>query len=281
MRKHVAFLSAAALTTMMASGAFAQDVTADTVVATVGETEITLGEVIIARTALPPQYAQFPNEILFNGLVDQLVQQQLLADVMGEPSSRIEYTLSNERRALMAADIVTEIAETSITEDDIAAAYEARFANAEEIPEFNASHILLETEEDAAAAKARVDAGEDLAAVAQEMSTGPTGPNGGNLGWFGLGAMVPEFENQITALEVGAISEPFQTQFGWHIATLNERRVQPQPTLDQMRRELTAELQEAAITARLEELAAATTIVLPEEGAFDVNLLDNLELLDQ
>ena len=113
------------------------------------------------------------------------------------------------------------------------------------------------------------------------MSTGPTGPNGGNLGWFGLGAMVPEFENQITTLEVGAVSEPFQTQFGWHIATLNERRVQPQPTLDQMRRELTAELQEAAITARLEELAAATTIVLPEEGAFDVNLLDNLELLDQ
>ncbi len=281
MRKHVTFWGAAALTTMMASGAFAQDVTADTVVATVGETEITLGEVIIARTALPPQYAQFPNEILFNGLVDQLVQQQLLADVMGELSSRIEYTLSNERRALMAADIVTEIAETSITEDDIAAAYEARFANAEEIPEFNASHILLETEEDAAAAKARVDAGEDFAAVAQEMSTGPTGPNGGNLGWFGLGAMVPEFENQITALEVGAVSEPFQTQFGWHIATLNERRVQPQPTLDQMRRELTAELQEAAITARLEELAAATTIVLPEEGAFDVNLLDNLELLDQ
>ena len=281
MLKHVTFLGAAALTTMMASGAFAQDVTADTVVATVGETEITLGEVIIARTALPPQYAQFPNEILFNGLVDQLVQQQLLADVLGEPNARIEYTLSNERRALMAADVVTQIAETSITEDDIAAAYEARFANAEEIPEFNASHILLETEEDAAAAKARVDAGEDFAAVAQEMSTGPTGPNGGNLGWFGLGAMVPEFENQITALEVGAVSEPFQTQFGWHIATLNERRVQPQPTLDQMRRELTAELQEAAITARLEELAAATTIVLPEEGAFDVNLLDNLELLDQ
>ena len=281
MRKHVTFLGAAALTTMMASGAFAQDVTADTVVATVGETEITLGEVIIARTALPPQYAQFPNEILFNGLVDQLVQQQLLADVLGEPNARIEYTLSNERRALMAADVVTQIAETSITEDNIATAYEARFANAEEIPEFNASHILLETEEDAAAAKARVDAGEDFAAVAQEMSTGPTGPNGGNLGWFGLGAMVPEFENQITALEVGAVSEPFQTQFGWHIATLNERRVQPQPTLDQMRRELTAELQEAAITARLEELAAATTIVLPEEGAFDVNLLDNLELLDQ
>ena len=281
MLKHTTFLGAAALTAIIGSSVAAQDVTADTVVATVGETEITLGEVIIARTALPPQYAQFPNEVLFNGLVDQLVQQQLLADVMGETNARIDYTLANERRALMAADIITEIAETAVTEDDIVAAYEARFANAEEIPEFNASHILLESEEDAAAAKARVDAGEEFSTVAQEMSTGPTGPNGGNLGWFGLGAMVPEFESQITALDVGQVSDPFQTQFGWHIAKLNETRVQPQPTLEDMRRELTSELQEAAISARLEELAAATTIVLPEEGAFDVNLLDNIDLLDQ
>ena len=173
MLKHVTFLGAAALTTLMTTSAIAQDVTADTVVATVGETEITLGEVIIARTALPPQYAQFPNEVLFNGLVDQLVQQQLLADELGEASARIEYTLSNERRALMAADVVTQIAETSITEEDIAAAYEARFANAEEIPEFNAAHILLETEEDAAAAKARVDAGEELQAALSAQAAEP------------------------------------------------------------------------------------------------------------
>lgn len=281
MQKYVTYLGAAALTTLISTAATAQDVTADTVVATVGETEITLGEIIIARTALPPQYSQFPNEVLFNGLIDQLVQQQLLADVMGEANARIEYTLTNERRALMAADIVTQIADTAVTEDDIVAAYEARIANAEEIPEFNASHILLETEEDAAAAKARVDGGEEFSAVAQELSTGPTGPNGGNLGWFGLSAMVPEFEQQVIALEVGQVSEPFQTQFGWHIAKLNETRVQPLPTLEDLRRQIAAELQEAAITARLEELAAATTVVLPQEGVFDPNLLDNLELLDQ
>jgi len=281
MLKYQSCLSAAVLSGIMSTGAIAQDATADTVVATVGETEITLGEVIIARQQLPAQYAQFPNDVLFTGLIDQLVQQQLLADVLGEASARIEYTLTNERRSLMAADVITEIAETSVTEADIEAAYTARFEGAEEIPEFNASHILLETEEDAAAAKARVDAGEEFAAVAQEVSTGPTGPNGGNLGWFGLGAMVPAFEEQIVSLEVGAVSEPFETQFGWHIAKLNETRAQAQPTLEQMRRELTAELQEAAITARLEELAAATEVVLPEAGVFDPNLLDNLELLDQ
>ncbi|WP_333713970.1 peptidylprolyl isomerase [Yoonia sp.] len=281
MLKYKVCLGAIFLSGAMATGAIAQDVTSDTVVATVGETEITLGEVIIARQQLPAQYAQFPNEVLFSGLIDQLVQQQLLADVLGEASPRIEYTLSNERRALMAAEVITEIAETSVTEADIEAAYAARFENAEEIPEFNASHILLETQDDAAAAKARVDAGEDFAAVAQEMSTGPTGPNGGNLGWFGPGAMVPEFEQQIVTLEVGAVSEPFQTQFGWHIAKLNETRVQPLPTLDMVRRELTGQLQEAAITARLEELATATEVVLPEDGVFDPNLLDDLDLLDR
>jgi len=281
MLKHKTLLAAAALGTAIATGANAQDATADTVVATVGDTEITLGEVIIARTALPQQYAQFPNEVLFTGLVDQLVQQQLLADVLGEPTSRITYTLANEQRALMAADVITEIAETAITEADIEAAYAARFADAADIPEYNASHILLETEEEAAEAKARVDGGEEFAAVAQDMSTGPTGPNGGNLGWFGQGDMVPEFEDQITTLETGSVSEPFQTQFGWHIARLNETRVQERPTLEDMRRELTAQLQEAAVTARLEELAAETTVILPEEGEFDPAVLDNLELLEE
>lgn len=281
MLKHVTFLGASALTLVLSGGAFAQDVDAGTVVARVGDTEITLGEIIIARTNLPPQYAQFPNEVLFEGLIDQLIQQQLLADVLDGVPPRIDYTLRNERRALLAGEVITAIAETSVTEADIQAAYDARFADAEEVPEFNASHLLVETEEEAIAAKARLDEGAEFADVARDVSTGPTGPNGGNLGWFGPGAMVPEFENAITALDVGEVSEPFETQFGWHLATLNEKRVRPLPTLDQMRREITAELQEAAVTARLEELAAGQEVVKPEPGEFDANLIDNLDLLDQ
>lgn len=280
MLKHVTFLGAAAVTALMTTGATAQDVTADTIVATVGDTEITLGEVIIARTQLPPQFAQFPNEVLFEGIIDQLIQQQLLADVLTETPAVVEYTLNNERRSLLAAQVITEIAETSITEADIQAAYDVRFADAVEIEEFNASHLLVETEEEAAAAKARIDEGAAFADVARDVSIGPTGPNGGNLGWFGKGAMVPAFEDQITSLEVGGVSEPFETQFGWHVATLMEVRVQPQPTLEDLRREITAELQEAAITARLEELAAAQTIVEPEAGQFDPNLIDQIDLLD-
>lgn len=280
MLKYVTFLGGTAVAAALSTGAFAQDVTADTIVATVGDTEITMGEIIIARTQLPQQYAQFPVDVLFEGLVDQLIQQQLLADEAGETSARIEYTLNNERRALMAAGVITEIAETSVTEADVQAAYDARFAEAEEIQEFNAAHLLVETQQEADAAKARIDEGAAFADVARDVSTGPTGPNGGNLGWFGPGAMVPEFEQAITALEVGEVSEPFETQFGWHVTTLLETRVQPRPTVDDLRPQITQELQEAAITARLEELAAEQTVTKPESGEFDPNLIDAIDLLD-
>ena len=280
MLKHVTFLGATAIAAALSTGAVAQDVTAETVVASVGDTEITLGEIIIARTQLPQQYAQLPVELLFTGLVDQLIQQQLLADASTGTSAQIEYTLRNERRALVAADVITEIANTSVTEADLQAAYDERFTDAEDVPEFNAAHLLVETEEEAVAAKARIDEGAAFADVAREISTGPTGPNGGNLGWFGAGAMVPEFEQAVAALEVGGVTEPFETQFGWHVATLLETRVQALPTLDQVRSQLAQELQEIAITARIEELAEMQTVVRPEEGQFDPALIDALDLLD-
>ncbi|WP_341367701.1 peptidylprolyl isomerase [Yoonia sp. BS5-3] len=281
MLKHVTFLGAAATALVMSSAATAQDVSAATVVAKVGDTEITLGEMIVARSQLPQQFAQMPNELLFGGIVDQLIQQQLLADSVETPPGRIDYILTNERRSMLAADVVTQIAETSVTEDMVIAAYEERYADAEELPEFRASHLLVETEEEAIAAKARIDEGAAFADVARDVSTGPTGPSGGDLGWFGEGAMVPEFENAITSLEVGGVSDPFETQFGWHVATLVETRAKPQPTLDETRRQIAAELQELAVTERLEALAADAVIERPEEGAFDVNLLDQIELLDQ
>ena len=280
MLKHVTFLGATAVAACLFSAAAAQDVTADTVVATVGETEITLGEVIIAREALPRRYGELEDSLLFNGLVDQLVQQQLLADVAEEVSPRIKYTISNEERALIAAGVVENIASEAITEADIEAAYEEEIAGSDGIPEFRASHLLTETEEEAVAAKERIDAGEAFADVARDVSTGPTGPNGGDLGWFGEGAMVAEFQDQITSLEVGEVSDAFQTQFGWHVATLQEKRFQPVPSLEELRDALAGTLQERFVRARLEELAAAETVVMPEEGQFDPSLINRVDLLD-
>lgn len=278
MRKHVAFLGACALFTGLSGAVQAQD--ASTVVATVGETEITLGQMIIIRAQLPQQYEQFPPDVLFDGILDQLVQQQLLADAVTQVPTRVTTALINERRSLLAGEMVNMLNEDVVTEEAIAKAYADATEGVDAKTEWNASHLLVETEEEAIAAKARVDGGEEFADVARDVSTGPTGPNGGSLGWFGAGQMVPEFETAVANMEAGDVSPPVQTQFGWHIVTLNERRVQPLPGLEDMRRELVNTLREEAVTAKLEELRAAAEVVLPETGAFDPALLLNLQLLE-
>ena len=278
MLKTTSFLAAGAVFAAIGATAAAQD--ASTVVATVGDTEITLGEMIITRAQLPPQYAQFPPDVLFDGILDQLIQQQLLADALENTPDRVELTLRNERRSLMAGEVITEITEEAVTEEAIRAAYDARYADAPTGVEYNASHLLVETEIEAAAARARILDGAEFADVAREISTGPTGPNGGNLGWFGDGQMVPEFEEAVKSLEIGGLSEPVQTQFGWHIVTLNDTREAEAPGLEDLRQELTAEVRDAAITARIEDLRGAAAITMPEDGAFDPNLLQNLELLE-
>lgn len=279
MLKHATYLGAMALT-LAATTAWSEDVTANTVIATVGDTEITLGEMIITRAQLPQQYAQLPDDVLFSGILDQLIQQQVLADALGDAPDRVNFAVINERRSLMAGETINNITTAAVTDEAIQAAYDAKFADAEPATEYNASHLLVETEEEAIAAKARVDGGEEFADVARDVSTGPTGPNGGNLGWFGAGQMVPEFEAATMALSIGDVSDPVQTQFGWHVVTLLETRNKDIPSLEETRQELFGQIQEAAIQARLAELTEGAIVVKPEEGAFDPSLLSNLELLD-
>ena len=240
-----------------------------------------MGEMILVRSRLPQQYEQFPAEVIFDGILDQLVQQQLLADTLDEVPARVQWALKNEARGLKAGEVLSRVVRDGVTEVMIRNAYSERFADAEPTQEWNASHLLVETEEEAQAARDRVEGGEDFADVARDVSTGPTGPNGGNLGWFTSGQMVPEFEAAVVALEPGQVSPPVQTQFGWHIVTLNEVRDRDIPELEQMRAELTAELQSKVVDDYLAELTESVTVTKPEEGAFDPSLLTNFELLEQ
>lgn len=105
-----------------------------------------------------------------------------------------------------------------VTDEEIQAEYERQNT------ELNARHILVEDEETAATVKAELDGGADFAEVAQEYSTDGSAGDGGNLGWFGVGAMVPEFEEAAYSLETDEISEPVQSQFGFHIIQVTETR---------------------------------------------------------
>ncbi|MFZ3580738.1 peptidylprolyl isomerase [Loktanella sp. DJP18] len=252
------------------------------VVATVNGTDITLGQMMIARAQLPQQYDQFPADVIFQGVLDQIVQQQLLADSLTDAPARVDWALANEARSLRAGEVIAGLTETAVTDEAIQAAYDELSANAaaEPVTEWNASHLLVETEEEAIAAQERIDGGEDFSAVAQEVSTGPSGPAGGELGWFGPGQMVAEFEQAVGGMEAGGISDPVQTQFGWHVIRLNETREKAVPPLEEVQGEIVSNLQEQVILSKIEELRAAADITLPEPDAFDPAVLTNLGLLE-
>jgi peptidyl-prolyl cis-trans isomerase C len=265
MKYHTNVIAAAifgALT--ITSGAFAQDMSSDTVVATVNGAQITLGHVIAARASLPPQYQELEDAALFDGILSQIVQQELLKQSVGDLSKAVAIQIENEQRIAIAGSALQQIATSAVTEDALKAAYDAKYAEFEPGREFNAAHILVETEDEAKAIVAEIEGGADFSQLAKDKSTGPSGPNGGDLGWFGIGMMVAPFEKAVIEMEPGAISAPVQTQFGWHVIKLVDSRLQNVPDLEAERDELASIIEDKAIAASLAELQATATVELSE-----------------
>ena len=93
-----------------------------------------------------------------------------------------------------------------------------------EFTQVRASHLLVKTEEEVKKLREEIVAGKDFAEVAKEVSMCPSGAKGGDLGYFGRGQMVPEFDKAAFSLPVGEISEPIKTQFGWHLLVVTGQR---------------------------------------------------------
>ncbi|GAB5438656.1 peptidylprolyl isomerase [Falsiruegeria mediterranea] len=283
MPKGLTFLPSLALAVVMALPLAAETKpTADTVVASVNGEDITLGHMILARAALPQQYQQLPDEVLYQAILDQLIQQNLLKQSRGtDVPKHVELALENEQRSLLAADVLEDIASGAMSDDAVQAAYDAQYSDWTGGDEFQASHILVETEEEAKAIKADLDNGADFAAMAKEKSTGPSGPNGGSLGWFGMGAMVPEFEAAVVDLSPGEVSAPVKTQFGWHVVLLSDKRKAEAPTLDEVRGELATKIQQDAVDAKVAELTKAGEIERPEVEGLEPSVLRDVELVQE
>ena len=257
MRLH-GWIGAAALA-LAAGGAAAGE--ADRVLATVNGAEITLGHVASLRDNLPAQYQAIPDAVLFKAILDQLIQQTVLAQaVEGALDARAMAGLANVRRDYLARVAMEGTSRAAVTEAAVAEAYARKYTEGEPKTEWNAAHILVATEEEAQRIKAEIE-------------------GGGALGWFGLGMMVPEFEAAVVALEPGQIGGPVQTQFGWHLVKLNERRLAAAPPLDAVRAELATEIERAAIDARIAALLAAATVVRSDDGV-DPALMRDQSLFD-
>lgn len=279
MLKGLTFLSALALSAALALPAHAEP-DAGTVVARINGEEITLGHMIIAHATLPEQYRQLPADVLYNAILDQLIQQSALKQSRTGPvPGHVELSLENERRSLLAADEVERIMAGAASDEAVKAAYDEAYADGFGGDEYNASHILVETREEADAIRAELEAGADFAETAKDKSTGPSGPNGGALGWFGAGTMLPEFQSAVAAMEPGQISEPVETKYGWHVIILNEKRKSDAPEFDAVSGEIANGLRQQAVQDRIEELTRAAEIERPDIDGLDPSILRNLDLV--
>ncbi|MFV2001708.1 MAG: peptidylprolyl isomerase [Paracoccaceae bacterium] len=280
MFKHTIKMVAVVAGFTFAAPALAQDVSADTVVATVNGTDLTIGHMIVLRDSLPAQYDNLGDDALFQGILEQLIQQLVLSQTVDEPSLAVQIRLENESRALLAGAAMGIAVGEAVTDASLQAAYDEQYANASEKVELNASHILVETREEAEALIVELEGGADFGDLAKEKSTGPSGPGGGELGWFGLGAMVPEFEDAVLFLAVGEISQPVQTQFGWHVIRLNDTRLLAAPTLDDVRDTLTQQIEQQAVGDILDRLTEAADIERPDISAIEPSVLNNTALVE-
>ncbi|MCG7628340.1 peptidylprolyl isomerase [Epibacterium sp. MM17-32] len=281
MRKGLTFLRGVVAATVfgLTVPAYAEQ-TANTVIAKVNGEEITLGHMIVARSKLPAQYQSLPDDVLFNALLDQLIQQTTLKQQLhGDVPELVRLSVEHEKRSLLASTVIETIMENAQSEDAIREAYDARYSTGDGGDEFNASHILLETEEAAIDIKEQLDAGADFASLAKESSTGPSGPNGGALGWFQNGRMVPEFEAAVTEMRAGEVSDPVQTEFGWHVIKLHERRKLEAPDFDEVREEIAQELAVQAVEDRVNQLTANAMIERSEIEDLDPSALRDMSLI--
>ena len=235
------------------------------VVAKVDGIEIQLIEILDLIEQLPQEYQNQPLAGYFDQMVDEVINTKLAAKA-GENSNLsddpivIEAMRTAAQKVLAEKWLRAELAK-SVTPKAIENAYNAYFADVASREEVKASHILLKDEQAAIGAIQKLKDGKDFAELAREISTGPSGPNGGDLGYFGRGAMVPVFEQAAFILEVDSFTtSPVQSQFGWHIIKVFDKRISEARSQEEMSQQLTENITKLSFARIIETLRANASI---------------------
>jgi len=196
------------------------------------------------------------NELVNHFMVANSAEGQALAE---DPD--VIAALQVARARLIAQTFVrAQLENTPVTEADLEAAYAARYAAADGM-EYKARHILLDEEQAAIAVIEELNGGADFASLAAERSTGPSKSVGGDLGWFEPDQMVEPFATATVALSDGSYSrEPVQTQFGWHVILREDSREVSPPPLDEVRDDLTRELQQQRVAEAITRIRERSDI---------------------
>ena len=243
------------------------------VLATVNGEEITQADIDLFYQELPDQMKQIPIEQVQNQILDRLIDQQL---ILGEAKKArldkrpdIERKLAYEKTKILNESYLEIVLEKEVTPERIREVYNRAIALEEKREEIKARHILVKTEAEALDIINALKRGGDFISLAKERSTGPSGKNGGDLGFFTADQMVPPFSKAAYALRKGETSDkPVQTQFGWHVIKVEDRRLagaRPFQELEpQIREQLVTKAYEKIIqqfrkTAKIEKMNLGTS----------------------
>jgi peptidyl-prolyl cis-trans isomerase C len=264
-------VSIAALTLALTVSSQVQAADDNRIVAKVNGNEITHIDIVEAHKLLPEQYRKVPFDQIFPTLLDSVIDTYLTsADGRSkgvDKSATFKKEMARIERQLLQRNVINEAITRIVTDAALQDAYEQMKTQSSGNEEIHARHILVKEEKVALAVIAELDKGNDFAQLAKTKSTGPSGPTGGDLGYFGRGQMVPAFEKAAFDLDKGAYTTtPVKTQFGYHVIKQEDRRAKAPPAFAEVEQRLRTQLSQAAGAQYMSELRKVAKIekFLPE-----------------
>jgi len=229
------------------------------IVANVNNEDISLETMIHAMNELPPEIQSQPFMSYYEDLLERVIDIKLFAQegkkmkLDEEPSVRAAIDFVIEKVLMQA--FLSKYVQENIKEENLKASYNNFIADETSREEIKASHILMDTESEAIDVINMLNDGDDFAELAKNKSTGPSGPSGGDLGWFKRGQMVPPFEKAAFSLNKNEITQiPVQTQFGWHVIKIFDKRIPEAPSYENMKSKLIQDLERKIVSKKIQDL---------------------------
>jgi len=237
-----------------------------TVVATVNDAPITKQAIDTVKSEFAKRSRQ-PMNIPDERWTEELVNRELLYQeakkkgLYNDPDIRTKLALS-ARSILSDAYVQDYMKSVQVSDEDIQAEYN-KYVEKMKSPEYKARHILVKDEKTAKQVIAKLKKGADFSELAKKKSTGPSGPKGGELGWFVPQQMVPAFSEAVSKLKDGEYTtEPVKTRFGYHVIIRDASREKQPPSLEKMKPSITAMIKQKKLQEHIKQLRETSTVVI-------------------
>jgi peptidyl-prolyl cis-trans isomerase C len=240
----------------------AQD--SDPVVARVNGVDIHESDIGFAEEEIGGNMPSIPPEqkrdYLINYLVDVVVLSQAAEKQKLDDRPNVKHRLVFDRNRLLMEMLLQDAGKSALSDAAEHQVYDDAVKQVKSEQEVHARHILVPTEDEAKAILAQLKGGADFAVLAKEKSKDPGAAEGGDLGYFTKDQMVPEFAEVAFRLDKGQLSDPVKTQFGWHIIKVEDKRIKPTPTFEQVKPQIENYVAHRAQAELVENLRKSATV---------------------